>query len=260
VVESPNRETEGRDSPFRALGSLRVRSYPVSAPSALPVNLTTVMQNPGRSNVHLGQYERARTLVHQEIRLLQEQGWQRDVASHLDLMGMLALPRRAYDEAYRWLQQSLSAFQEFGLRLFLPNAEAVTGYAARGIGRPDQAREHLAEALRLGREQEAWRAIALALPAIALLLADQGETERAVELYALASTFPYVANSRWFEDVAGREIDALAATLPPEVAAVAQERGRARDLGATMEELLAELNKDLTGFQPTRCRQPVRSL
>jgi len=50
-----------------------------------------------------------------------------------------------------------------------------------------------------------------------------------------------VANSRWFEDVAGREIAAAAEALPPEVVAAAQERGRARDLWATVEELLDEL-------------------
>jgi hypothetical protein len=83
--------------------------------------------------------------------------------------------------------------------------------------------------------------LATPLPAIALLLADQGEKERALELYALASRAPYVANSRWFEDIAGRYIAAVAASLPPEVVAAAQGRGRARDLDATAEELLAEL-------------------
>jgi hypothetical protein len=86
-----------------------------------------------------------------------------------------------------------------------------------------------------------------ALPAIALLLADRGETERAVELYALASRYPYVANVQWFEDVAGKQIAAVAATLPPDVVAAAQERGRARDLEATVEELLAELATDKSG-------------
>jgi hypothetical protein len=77
-------------------------------------------------------------------------------------------------------------------------------------------------------------------------LADQGKTEQAVELYALASRYPYVANSRWFEDVAGRHIAAAAATLSPDVVAAAQERGRARDLDATVKELLAELGKEST--------------
>jgi hypothetical protein len=50
-----------------------------------------------------------------------------------------------------------------------------------------------------------------------------------------------VASSRWFKGVAGKHIAAVAATLPPEVVAAAQERGRARDLEATVAELLAEL-------------------
>ena len=83
--------------------------------------------------------------------------------------------------------------------------------------------------------------LAFALAATSLLLADQGKKERAVELYALASRYPFVANSRWFEDVAGRHIAAVAATLPPDMVAAAQERVRARDLDATVAELLVEL-------------------
>jgi hypothetical protein len=52
-----------------------------------------------------------------------------------------------------------------------------------------------------------------------------------------------VANSRWFEDVAGRYIAAGGVTLPPDVVAAAQERGWARDLEATVAELLVELGK-----------------
>ena len=79
------------------------------------------------------------------------------------------------------------------------------------------------------------------LSGIALLLADGGQEERAVEVYTLAARTPFVANSRWFEDIAGREIAAAALALPPEVAAAAEARGRVRDLWATVEELLVEL-------------------
>jgi hypothetical protein len=80
-----------------------------------------------------------------------------------------------------------------------------------------------------------------ALPAVALLLVDLGQVERAIEIYALASRYGYVANSRLWEDIAGRQIAAVAATLPPDVVAAARERGRARDLCTTAEELLTEL-------------------
>ena len=95
-------------------------------------------------------------------------------------------------------------------------------------------------ALRTVAATQALMPLIYVLPGLALLLADEGQAERAVELYALASRHPLVANSRWFEDVAGRHIASVAATLPPEVVSAAQERGRARDLDATVAELLAE--------------------
>jgi hypothetical protein len=60
-------------------------------------------------------------------------------------------------------------------------------------------------------------------------------------LYALASRYPFVANSRWFEDVAGHHLTAAAATLPSEAVTAARQRGRARDLDTNVRELLSEL-------------------
>jgi hypothetical protein len=83
--------------------------------------------------------------------------------------------------------------------------------------------------------------IVFALPGVALLLAQADDVARAVEIWALARCHPFVANSRWFEDVAGRELEALAATLPLEVAEAAQARGRTLDLWQTAATLLTEL-------------------
>ena len=73
-----------------------------------------------------------------------------------------------------------------------------------------------------------------------LPLPHAAEEGGGVALYALASRHPEVANSRWFEDVFGRHIDAVAASLPPEVVAEARERGRSKSLDATAKELLIE--------------------
>jgi hypothetical protein len=78
------------------------------------------------------------------------------------------------------------------------------------------------------------------LPAAALLLLHEGKVEPAIEVYALACTFGHVANSQWYADVVGRPIAEAAAALPPEVIAAARDRGRARDVHATLEELIAE--------------------
>jgi hypothetical protein len=80
-----------------------------------------------------------------------------------------------------------------------------------------------------------------AIRAMAILLADQGDLERAVGLYAsLVSRYPIEINSRLFEDIAGRRMANVAARLPPDVLAAAQERGREMDLEATVAKLLAE--------------------
>ena len=119
----------------------------------------------------------------------------------------------------------------------------MLGYVARALGDLDRARHYLATALRTATEIGTFLARMIALPAVALLLADQGQAERAIELYALASRYPVLANAHWVEDVAGRHIGDLAETLPPDVVAAAQERGRARDLDDTVQELLVELEK-----------------
>lgn len=54
-----------------------------------------------------------------------------------------------------------------------------------------------------------------------------------------------MANSRWYEDIAGQELSAAAESLPPEVVSAAQIRGRERDIWETAAELLAEFGCDV---------------
>ena len=145
------------------------------------------------------------------------------------------------------MQEGLAVYRKSGEQAEAGWVLALMGYAARRLGDLGQARGHLHAALRTATDIGAFVPCITALPAVALLLADEGNIVRAVELFALASRYPHVANSRWFEDVAGKHITSVTATLPPEVVAVAQERGRARDLWATAEELVAELGDKMTG-------------
>ena len=154
-----------------------------------------------------------------------------------------ALTEGAYAEAQQRLQESAAVYLEMRQRDELCSTIALLGIAARGLGNLRQAGQHLYVTVRTATGIGVFLPLVIALPAIALFLADQGEKERAVELYALASRYPYVANSCWFEDVVGRHIAAAATTLPPEIVAAAQERGRARDLDATVAELLEELGE-----------------
>lgn len=78
------------------------------------------------------------------------------------------------------------------------------------------------------------------LSAMALYEAHRGREERAVELYALAECSPLVANSRWYKDVIGQPIAAVAGNLQPEVVARAQEWGQALELEAIMAGFLVK--------------------
>ncbi len=69
----------------------------------------------------------------------------------------------------------------------------------------------------------------------------EGDVELAIEYYVYAASHRYVADSQLFHDIAGRHIDRAAESLPPEVVAAAQERGRKLDPQEVTEELLIEL-------------------
>jgi hypothetical protein len=143
-------------------------------------------------------------------------------------------------EAQDLLEQGVNACQDVEQRELLSWVTAFLGYADRGVGQLERASDHLHQALKMAAEMPSYIGLVFTLPGIALLLADLGHTERAVELYALASCQPVVANSRWFVDVVERPLAAMVVGLPSDTIAAAEARGRARDLDATVAELLAE--------------------
>ena len=119
------------------------------------------------------------------------------------------------------------------------SSHAALSYVAAISGDHVATHYHLTEALRPGL----FGASRLALPAAALMKAEQGDVERAVEFYELARTYGFVHKSRWFEDVVGRRIAAAAEALKPEQVSAARARGAARDLWRTLDELLQELKR-----------------
>ena len=71
------------------------------------------------------------------------------------------------------------------------------------------------------------------------LMAAEGKGARSLELLTLVLHHP--ASWQMTRDKAAARIAALEAELPPDVAAAARERGRARHLESTLAELLDEL-------------------
>jgi predicted ATPase/DNA-binding SARP family transcriptional activator/Tfp pilus assembly protein PilF len=151
----------------------------------------------------------------------------------------LALGR--FSEAERLLQESIAAFQQTYTSSISTIPYSNLGIVSILLGQPDRAREYFRSALKMGVEISSAMAHMYALPGVALLLAKQGDLERAVEIYALAMRHPGVDTSRYLEDVVGRHLNSLTANMPDEIIAAARKRGQERDLEATVRELLDEL-------------------
>jgi hypothetical protein len=172
---------------------------------------------------------------------------------------MVALTKEAYIEAQEQLGESIATYREYGLPNELAMALADSAAAACGLGQFEAARQDLQEALQTTFEGKIVGSLVHILPIAGLYLASVAEPEQAVEVNALAMRYPYVANSRWFEDVVGKHIAAAASTLPPEVVAAAQERGRERDLWVTAEEL-SEALETLLDSGPHLSKSPPRPM
>ena len=143
--------------------------------------------------------------------------------------------------ALQYIQDSIAVYRDYGQTDDLSWGFAVLALAAHTLGKTDEATQHLLHALQIAVDLGVVPPLLWALPAAALLLVDEGKIERAVELYALATCYPLVAKSCWFEDVIGQRIATAAATLPAERVVTLEERGRNRDLDATVKELVTEL-------------------
>ena len=196
------------------------------------------------NQMHLGHYEAARGQAIACLARFRETGYRWGIERCCCYLGLAALATGASDEAQRLLQESIGLCRELRQWGHLGQALALMALVARAAGDLPQARQHLSEALRVAghvHDHETFLFQMIVVLAMALLLADEGQTERAAELYALASRYPLMANSRLVEDLAGRQMAAVATRLPADAAAAAETRGRACDLEAALAELAAEL-------------------
>jgi len=192
----------------------------------------------------LGEYEAVRRQAQHSLEFLREMKHfmvTPITAVVIEILGSVALAEGSYQEAHGWFQECLPVFQTGSQLEKVAKVFACQGFVAHGLKQRFQAQGYFYQALRGAIESEYYLPLVHTMPGIALLFSDQGEIERAVELYALASTQGIVANSKWFADIAGDEIAETAAKLPAEVIETTKARGRALDLWDTAVELLNEL-------------------
>ena len=213
-------------------------------------------------------YEKAKALGEQGLTLVREAGFARGVESALDLLGWVALAeaqvraddggraaacapdngRSMFVRARALLGESAQICRGMEHAMDLAYVVASLSVAELGLGHVDAARGHQIEALEICAETGAFLPLMMAIPAAALLLAQEGQHELAVEYYAVASQIAFVSCSPWFDTVFGRAVSAAYASLPPQTAAEAHRRGERSELQPSDRELvvlLADLNLSL---------------
>jgi hypothetical protein len=193
---------------------------------------------------HSGKYAEAITRVLKRTPLAQELCARREIAMANVILGMAHLGLRDFKQACDLALKSIKQYREMNQQEELALGLTVLLYTQLNLGQSKQAVLHICETLQIGMDIRGVFPVLYVLFAAALLLIEHGYVEKALEIAALAKRYPFVANSCWFEDVAGREIDAVAKTLPPEVVAAAQERGMKRDIWQTATELLEVFNEE----------------
>ena len=143
----------------------------------------------GGANTGLGRYPEARIHLEQALTLNQEtRGGQFYNMIALETLGKIALAEGAFPEAQEIAQQTLRMIEEQGRgNINYASIQALAGYTARALGETISAQHYYTVTLQAAVNSKSEVSLKYVLPGVALLLADQGQIERAVELYALAS-------------------------------------------------------------------------
>jgi tetratricopeptide (TPR) repeat protein len=188
----------------------------------------------------LRRYGEAHELFAQSLSVYREIGNARGMNDELGDLAEAANAQGDYVQAEQYTQESLSVIKGFGMDFDHGAWEYRNlGNAASGLGKYADARKHLRRALEVADAAQVPTRHLLTLVGVARVLARQGEKERALELLALVMS--HRISWQMAKDQAAPLVAELEAELPPEVVSAARERGQARDLDATVAELLVEL-------------------
>ena len=207
----------------------------------LPVNLWVHMAS-AACNIHLGRYAEAKAEVFYALDIAEQRGLSEETASGKLGLAWIAMAQEDLEGAKGYLQESLAISREAkDVDQFTPIG--WLGYVARAQGDDLTARKHLKDVLRAVIEYD-YTELNIWLPLASLLAVDDGRLERAIELYSLARRhIGSIKNSLFWQEVAGRELDDVRASLPSEVAAAAETKSRMLDVRETIDKILAELSR-----------------
>ena len=190
--------------------------------------------------LHLGRYPLSLDSLNQAVRLArasQVEQEDRFSARRSWLRGAIQLAEGDYQEAYDLLHSGMRRWKiSMSEHFFTP--QAWLGMAAHYLEKPSEARRRSKAEMKAALEAHALPGLLAGMACMALWLSDDGQIQRAVEIYATLSRQSLFANSRWFQAVAGDALEAIALDLPVDEMEAALARGRQLDLWQAAQDML----------------------
>jgi tetratricopeptide (TPR) repeat protein len=204
------------------------------------------------------QYVKARQYYEEGLAFADQIGFQERMGDILDRLGDVALAQGKCAEAQECYRQAMAKYERVSYPRRIARSLEKLASIALLTGEHREAQHHLRRGLRMAIDRQSTASGLSVLPGLATLLARAGavvspqpnksgtrarnpasSTERAVELAALV--LHHSESVAETKDKASELLEELQTRVPPAAFAAAQERGQARDLWATAEELLSEL-------------------
>ncbi|MEM7128797.1 MAG: BTAD domain-containing putative transcriptional regulator [Chloroflexota bacterium] len=195
----------------------------------------------GMSLIFLGHYDEGVQVLETTRADCQRQGAQALLSYILLQLAGGYIGQGRYQNAYDTHCECIDLHRSSHSNIRLYTALNNFGVAAWHIGKITEAKSAQDEVLSFLAQDETYAIQIGLMPLVALLQLSQDNPMMAVEYYTLALMHPHIGNSQWYADIVGQYIDEAAQSLLPEVVLSAQERGRARELNATVQALVAAL-------------------
>jgi tetratricopeptide (TPR) repeat protein len=197
--------------------------------------------------IHLGKHAEARDRAEVGLALARRLGDAYGLGFALLVRGWLALVDGENARAFDLFRESARVCEQHDLKDVFTWARSSQGFAAHRLGNLDSAQQAIATALQTAVEIESFVGMVFAVTFSLPLVVDMSGSELAVELHTAICQFPMMANSHFFGDLICDPLEALAAELPPEVAARAKERGQGLGLDDMVGVILVDRRFDPSG-------------
>ena len=209
------------------------------------VGLAHCLRNEGLAALFLGRLREAEQAAQASLKLCTEFGDQYSIARNLFNLGRAATDRTDYQQARRYLEESLVQFQAVGNLVRAAHTRGFLGGVMAALNDLDAAKANFRQALELSMSTQAILHTLEIFPQMTDFLVRQDLASLAVEMLAHAVHNP--VTEAFARGLAQQELKKLGPTMPPNTFAQLEARGKDKSLEEIVTALLAAMWDETLG-------------